>query len=118
MIKFLHSIGIFFVSLLSLMFIITLLSYSDILNGNILIIIKFISLIISLIITGIFTGLKSEDKGYIEGLKLGGIITIIIFLYCIIANAFNITDLLYFLIIIGTTTASSIIGINVRKKDV
>jgi len=115
--KYLKSLGLFFGSFLILNIIIIILIYFYLLNINIIKILKIIIIIISSLLSGIYLGLNSNKKGYIEGLKLSGIIIIIfIFLTILFKNkVFNKYTIIYYIIIIIIEVLSSMIGINKKK---
>ena len=112
--SFLYIIG----SILVLTFIITILSYFNILNDKITSIIKIIIPIISMLIGGFYIGKKSLKKGFLEGLKLGGIFSciLIIFNYLALDNSFKLKYMLFYIILIISSILGSMIGIN-RKKQ-
>lgn len=81
-------------------------------------IINFIIINIHSFILGYKTGLQTNKKGYIEGIKTGLKIIITIYILGIITFSFKITlkRILYFLLIILTSTLGSIIGINKKRQ--
>lgn len=113
--SFLYTMG----TLLSITFIVTLLSYFNIINDKIISIFKILIPIISLFIGGFYIGKKSISKGYLEGLKFGFIfsIFILIFNFLALSNSFKIKYLLFYLIIIISSILGSMIGINKNKKN-
>ena len=117
--KYLKSLGLFIGSFLTSNIIITLLSYFGLLNPTIIKILKIIVLISSCLISGIYLGLKANKKGYLEGLKLGGIIIVILTLLTVVLKpiTFNKFTWLYYLIILGLEVGSSMIGINKKKTN-
>lgn len=73
--------------------------------------------IISVLISGIFMGINSTKKGWLEGLKLGILICILLFLFNLLGlNKFKINQLLFYGILIFTSIVGSIIGIS--KKNI
>ena len=112
--SFLYIIG----SILILTFITTILSYFNILNDKITSIIKIIIPIISMLIGGFYIGKRSNKKGFLEGLKLGGIFSciLIIFNYLALDNSFKFKYMLFYIILIISSILGSMIGIN-RKKQ-
>lgn len=108
-----------FVPIIVLLFIFTLLNYFNIISYNIFKIFRGIIFIIALIIGGFKMGENSNSKGWIEGLKLGLIISIILVIinYLIVRTGFNIKQLLCFGLIIGSNILGSILGINIKKKN-
>ena len=117
--KYLKSLGLFIGSFLTSNIIITTLSYFELLNSNIIRVLKIIVLLSSCLISGIYLGLHSNKKGYLEGLKFGGIIIVILTLITLILKPieFNKLTWLYYLIIIGLEIGSSMIGINKKKTN-
>lgn len=116
-INYLKNIGYVFLGILVTTIIITLLNYFGLLNGTMLNIISIITITLSILIGGYLTGKKANKKGYLEGIKFGSIVIIIIlFLNLIIfKNQFNLTSILYYLLLLFTSTIGSMIGI-MRKK--
>lgn len=109
---FLIFIGIIIFSTLT----ITLLYNKDIININIVRILEIITLALSSILSGFYIGLKSKNKGYINGLILGGIIIItLLILSLIISKKISLINIIAYLLILIVITMSSILGINKRK---
>lgn len=108
---------IIFVSILLIMIVInTTLYYYDVTNNTITKIIELISLIISSIACGFYIGLKSQTKGYKNGLILGGIIAgIAILLKVVITRNINLVFIGIYLLVLLLITGSSILGINKKK---
>ena len=95
-------------------FIVTILSYFNIFNDNIVKVLKFIIPIISVFISGILMGRRTNKRGIYEGVRLSLIIIFIFMLLSIILSSFKPQSLIYYLIIIVSTIFGSIIG--VQKK--
>ncbi|MBR2997854.1 MAG: TIGR04086 family membrane protein [Bacilli bacterium] len=116
--KYLKSLGLFFGSFIILNILITIFNYFELFNSNIIKILKIITIIIPIVISGIYLGSNSNKKGYLEGLKLGGIIIAIFTLLTLILKpiTFNKFTWLYYLIILGLEVGSSMIGINKKKS--
>jgi len=121
--KYLKKLGMSFVyilsSLFALTFIITILSYFNIMNDKIVSIFKIIIPIISLFIGGFYIGKNSNKKGFIEGLKLSLLFSIIVIIFNFLAfdSSFKLKYLLYYLILIISCIAGSMIGINKKKTS-
>ena len=113
--SFLYIIG----SLLVITFIITIFNYFNIINDKVISIFNILIPIISLFIGGFYIGKKSNNKGYLEGLKLGIIFSILllIFNFLGLSNSFKLKNLLFYLIIISSSIMGSMIGINTNKKN-
>ena len=99
-------------------FILTLLNYFDIISYNSLNIIKYILFFISLFISSFIFGKFSNSKGWLEGIKYGLIIVIILLLfnYLVFNTPFNIKAIIYYLIILATSSIGSMLGINFKKN--
>jgi len=106
-------------SLLIITFIISTLNYFNIISDNVISLFKIFIPIISLFIGGYFIGSKSNNKGYLEGLKLGLIFSLllIIFNYLAFDNSFKFKYILFYIIFITSSIFGSMIGINKRKKQ-
>ena len=102
------------VSILLFTMIITILSYFNIVNDSITTVFKMIIPIISVLSSGIVMGLNSSKKGWLEGLKLGFLICILLFLFSLLGlnNTFKISQLLFYGILIFTSIVGSMIGIS------
>lgn len=116
--KILNSILTFFIIILVGTLIITLINYFSLLPSNIISILKLILPITSIFISSYKLGKQSEKKGYIEGLKLGIIIILIFIILILFLDKLTIKSLLYYLILLLTSTLSSMIGINRKKTNV
>ena len=97
--------------------ILSLLSYFNIINENTHNIIEKIILFIMLFISGLNLGKLKEKKGYMEGIIFGGIIIgLLLLLRLIFINKINLSNIIYYLLIIALTTTGSIFGINKKKN--
>lgn len=120
--SYLKKLGISFLFMISTFLIMTmfmtLFSYFNLLKETGLSIVKIIIPILSLFIGGISFGKRAIQKGWLEGLKLGIIISIflIIFNYLAFSHSFEIKSLLYYSILIFSSIFGSMIGINYNKK--
>jgi len=115
--KYLISFGYSIIIILVATFLLTVLNYFGILNNDITNIFKLIIPIISLFVGAYIIGKNSNKKGYIEGIKYGLMCVILMIVLSIIIEKtnFNITSLIYYLILLISSTFGSMIGIN-RKK--
>lgn len=106
-------------SLLISTFLITFLNYFNIISDKIISIFKILIPIISLFIGGYITGKRSKSKGWLEGLKLGFIFSILIIIFNFLAfdSSFKLKYLLFYLIIIISSILGSMIGINKKKGN-
>ena len=121
--EYLKKLGISFIYISSILllstFLLTILNYFNIIGSGIVSVFKIIIPLVSLFVGGFIIGKKSKNKGWIEGLKLGIILTIIIslFNYLGLDMSFNFKNIIYFLILILITIFGSIIGINKKEKQ-
>lgn len=110
--KIIKSLLITTITFLILTFIITTISYFNLLNYKTINIIKFIIPIISVFIGGIKTGKNSVKKGWLEGIKFSSVIIFILIITTIILKKFKLEYLIYTLIILTSGMLGSMIGIN------
>ncbi len=102
--------------LLSLLALTTIYYFNGI-SENTYKILKLIILLINIFISSFILGKKATHKGYLEGLKLAGIlITIFLILSILTKQTLKLTIIIYYLIITFTSTLGSMIGIN--KKTI
>ena len=116
-INYLKNIGYTFLLFLICTLFLTTLNYTGILIGNTLNIFSTIFLFLSIFIGGILTGRKANRKGYIEGIKFGSIIMVMILLInlLIFKNKIHLSSILYYLLIIFISMVGSIVGIAKKK---
>ena len=110
-------LGLTSIIILITTFILTTVSYFNIINEIITTTTKMIIPIISVLISGIILGKNSQKKGWLEGLKLGTIISIILLFLNIIGlnNKFKISNILFYGILLLTSIIGSMIGISKKK---
>lgn len=114
--KLARSIFTSLISIIILGFILTIFYYFNIIDNNIYNVLKMIIILGSLFINAFILGSKSSKYGIVEGLKLGAIFLLIISIIKLVINSsFDIKTLLYFIIILLSTSTASIIGINKKK---
>ena len=114
--KYLKGLLFFLVPFIVLTLLITILYYFDILNNQIIKYFKIIIIILSCLLGGFIIGRNSTSKGYLNGIKLSGIIVIIFLILNLIFKGFKWYHLVYYFIIIVTTTIGSMIGISLKKQ--
>lgn len=109
--SFIWSLSIFISSIL----ILTIFNYFNIINSNIIKIIELFIPPIAVFIGSYKIGKTSNQKGYIEGLKYGGIWVIIFIIFNLITKNITLIGILYLLLLILISILSSILGINKKK---
>ena len=117
LINYLKSFLYFLIPFIVLLFITTLFYYFDILSNNIIKYFKIIILLLSCFLSGFKIGKTSINKGYLKGISLGSIIIFLFFIITLITKSFKWYQLIYYLIILITTTLGSMIGINSNKSN-
>ena len=115
--KYIFSTILTFLSVLIMLLVLTILYYYNLIKLGAYNILKLISLIFSTLISSIYLGTKTKQKGYLEGIKLALIIITLFIIPTIILSNFNIKILIYYLIILITSSLGSMIGINIKKKN-
>ena len=113
------SLGIVIAVLFIFTFIVTIFSYFNILSYSITTMFKMLIPIISVLSSSIYLGIHSTKKASLEGLKLGIVICLLIFLFNILGLNKNIkiSQLLFYGILIFTSIVGSIIGISRKKTN-
>ena len=113
-------LGISLLYFFSIIFIgnifVTLFSYFNIFNNNIISILKLLIAILGMFISSYILGRASEKKGYIEGIKLGGIVIFIFIVITLLLKEFSIRGLVYYLILLSTSVFGSMLGISMKKN--
>lgn len=107
----------FFIMLLSGTLVLTLINYFDIMGNKLVAVMRFIIPMIAMLISSYRLGKMSDKKGYLEGLKLGGIIILIFMVLVILLDKFSFKSLLYYGILLLTAVMGSMIGINRKKLE-
>ena len=112
--SFIYMILILFISTI----IITVLNYFNIFGSKFVTIFKIFIALISIFVGGYIMGNNASKKGWLEGLKLGLIILVILVSvnYVILKQSWDIKNLVYYLILISSSIFGSMVGIN-RKID-
>jgi len=115
--KYLKTIGISVLIILIGALFISVLSYFSIFNKVIIGILKFIILISSFFYSGFSFGKIASKMGYIEGIKAGLILTIIMVIYNIILkNQFGFKTIIFYMILLFISTLGGMIGISKNKN--
>ena len=72
-----------------------------------------IIMIITFIIMGFLKGKSSNNKGYLQGLKIGGILVVILFMISFFN--FSLKTIIYYIILLLSSVFGAMIGINKKK---
>lgn len=102
---------------LILTFFITLLNYINLINLNVVNIFSYIVPFISFFIGAFLLGKNSISKGWLEGIKLGLICIIILFIFNFLAfnEGYTIQNIILYSIILVSNILGGMIGINTKK---
>ncbi len=113
LISYAYTLGIIIIGT----FLITLLNYFNLLSSNVANTIMLIIVIASIFIGSFLLGKKSNKKGYLEGIKYSAIlIFLLVIINLLFIKVFEIKSLVYFLIIIVSSTFGSMVGINKKRN--
>lgn len=117
--KYLYSLLYILIGILLFSIIITILNYFNLIDTNTLKYFKLIAIILPSFIGGIYIGKRAEKLGYLEGLKIGAVVVVIIALlnYLGFNSDFSISSILYYIIILISSVLGSIIGINKKLSS-
>lgn len=98
--------------------IITILNYFNIFSIKLVSISKILILVLAIFVGSFLLGIKSDKKGYFEGIKYGIIISMILaILNLIIYHNFELKDLILYTIIIICSCLGSMVGITKHKDE-
>jgi len=88
-------------------------------NSTITNLILFIYNLIIFFIMGLKMGKKCASKGYLAGLKIGLVLILILFIINLITirKIFNITTIIYYLVLILSSITGGMLGINKKDKS-
>lgn len=100
------------------LFIISLLYYYSLIDSNAYSFFSFITILLIFLINSFLLGKKVKTKRPFIGLKYGIIIDIIIIILTLILKRMEISNIIYYLIILFTTTLGGIFGsIKIKTTD-
>lgn len=96
--------------------VLSLLHYLNLIKLNMIGTINFVFISILMFALGVIMGKKALKKGYIEGLRVGGMTIASLFIMNILfARYFDLHIVLYYLVILASSTIGSMIGINLKR---
>lgn len=98
--------------------IITVFNYLNVFSIKLVSISKIFILVLAIFVGSFLLGIKSDKKGYLEGIKYGIIVSMILaILNMIIYHNFELKDLLLYTIIIICSCLGSMVGITKHKDE-
>ncbi len=109
-------LGYYVISLILLIFICSLLNLVGV-NSTITNLILFIFNATLFFIFGLKSGKKANSKGFLEGIKIGGLFLLVLIIISLFTNKtiFSLSTFIYYLVLMLASVAGGSIGIN--KKD-
>lgn len=118
-VKYLKSLLYILVPVIVLSIITSILYYFNILNSKGVNYINLIMIALSMLLGGIYIGTKADKKGWLEGIKVGLEVIVILFIVSFLAfdKGMNIKTLIYYFILVASSTLGGMIGINRKKKE-
>ena len=93
----------------------TLLYYFNIIDFSLFSILKLLTIMISFLIIGFILGKNTNKKGYVQGIRYGGIWICFLFLLSIILHKFQLKSIIFYFIIFFCSILGSVFGINKKK---
>lgn len=113
--KYAKPVGILAGSLFIYILMLSVLHYFGIAKLRTIGNINFVVMAIIMFLGGVFLGKKTSKKGYLEGLKLGGFLVVIMLIINLVAfRHFDLYVVLYYLVLIASSVIGSMIGINLH----
>lgn len=110
-------LGYYTLFLITLVFITSLLNLIGV-NSTITNLLIFIFNIILFFIFGLKNGKKANNKGYLAGLKVGGLFLLVLLIISLFTskNIFSLTTIIYYLVLILASTLGGSLGINKKSE--
>ena len=110
-------LGFYFIFLLLLVFITSLLNLIGV-NSTITNFLIFIFNIIAFFIFGFKNGRLAKSKGYLAGLKVGGLFLSILIIISLFTskNIFSLTTIIYYVILLLASIMGGSLGINKKSE--
>ncbi len=92
--------------------------YYFLVSSKVVRILSIAYLLLVFFVFGFLAGKKTEAKGFMAGLKTGGLFVLVLFLLNIIFTVFQfrVGSLLYYLILLATSVLGAMLGINTKKE--
>ncbi len=115
---YLKGIAYFYIILVCYLILITTFNYFNIISYKVLSIISFVFMILLFMYVGFFIASRSNKKGYINGLIIGGFnIILFLFLAVLVGENPKLTIGIYFLILLLSSTIGGMFGINYQNNS-
>lgn len=116
--KYLKALVYILVPLLIFNTILSICYYFSIIGSGMVNYLKLFSVGVSMLIGGIYIGDKTSKKGWLEGLKIGLEVIILLFIigYLAFDQGLGLKNIIYYMILLVSSVLGSMIGINKRKQ--
>ena len=110
-------LGYYVISLILLIFICSLLNLIGV-NSSITNLLIFIFNISLFFVFGIKSGKRANNKGYLAGLKIGGLFLLLLIIINLFTNRviFSISTLIYYIVLILASVLGGMLGINKKEQ--
>lgn len=110
-------LGYYTLFLITLVFITSLLNLIGV-NSTITNLLIFIFNISLFFIFGLKNGKKANNKGYLAGLKVGGLFLLVLIIISLFTskNIFSLSTFIYYLVLILASTLGGSLGINKKSE--
>lgn len=117
--KYLKCLLYVFIPIITLTLIANLFYYFNLIGSNTVKYLTLIIPVISLIIGGIYIGKLGTKKGYLEGLKIGGIVILLFLSFSILGlnKDINVKNIIYYIVLLLVSALGGIIGINKKRLN-
>lgn len=115
--KYLKALVYIIVPIIILNIILSLLYYFNVVGSGTSNYLKLFIAAISMLVGGIYIGSKASKKGWLEGLKIGLEVILLLFIISYLAfdQGMNVKTIIYYFILLASSMLGSMIGINKRK---
>lgn len=110
-------LGYYTIFLILLLFVCSLLNLIGV-NSSITNLLIFIFNISLFFIFGIKSGKRANNKGYLAGLKIGGLFLLLLIIINLFTNRviFSISTLIYYIVLILASVLGGMLGINKKEQ--
>lgn len=111
------TLGYYAIFLILIIFICSLLNLIGV-NSTITNLVLFIFNLMAFFIFGFKNGKKAASKGYIAGLKMSGLFILVLIVINLFTakNFFNVTTIIYYILLILAGTFGGMMGINKKEE--
>ena len=103
------------ISTLVLTFLFTLLNYFGLIGSSVMTVIKIIIPLFSIALGGFILGKGALKNGWMEGLKIGLIIILLILIFNLIFLGVDVKDFIFYAALLISSMFGSMLGINTNK---